>query len=120
MRYDAYLFVEEIKTRHWLEMLQAVDAALGAFQRDTQNAPGEDDVKFMDFLAATQRYLLSDGRERPDGIDNAALLLLKPLCESLVAKGRFPRERLDLFSDLDAWALSSRLWVERTLRRNGL
>jgi hypothetical protein len=118
MRYDAYLFVEQIKHKHWLEMLQAVDAALGAARRATQNAPAESDAKFMDFLAGTQRYLMSDGRERPEKLDNAALLLLKPLCESLVAKGRFPRERLDLFSDLDAWALSSRRWVERSSRRS--
>lgn len=116
MRYDAYLFIEGIKNRHWLDMLQAIDAALGAAQRDTHHARTDDDVKLMDFLAATQRYLLSEGRERPEGVDNVMLLLLKPLCESLVAKGRFPRERLDLFSDLDAWTASSRLWVERAQR----
>jgi hypothetical protein len=116
VRYDAYLFIEEIKNKHWLDMLQAIDAALGAAQRETHVAPAGDDVKFMDFLAATQRYLLSEGRERPEGIDNAMLLLLKPLCESLVAKGRFPRERLEVFADLDAWAMSSRLWVEHVQR----
>jgi hypothetical protein len=119
MRYDAYLFVEGIKHKHWLEMLQAIDAALGAAQSDIDGVPVEDDVKFMDFLAATQRYLLSEGRERPEGLDNAALLLLKPLCENLVAKGRFPRERLDLFADLDAWAISSRLWRGRASHRSG-
>lgn len=117
MRYDAYLFIEQIKSKHWLEMLQAIDAALSA-GRATGTAPDADDLKFMGFLAATQRYLLSDGRERPQGLDNAALLLLKPLCESLVAKGRFPRDCLDLFSDLDAWALSSRRRVDHARRRS--
>ena len=116
MRYDAYLFIEEIKSKHWLEMLQAIDAALSA-GRATGTVPDADHLKLMDFLAATQRYLLSDGRERPENLDNAALLLLKPLCESLVAKGRFPRDCLDLFSDLDAWALSSRLRVDDARRR---
>lgn len=116
MRYDAYLFVEGIRNKHWLDMLQAIDAALGAARRETHIARTEDDMKFMDFLAAMQRYLLSEGRERPAGIDNVMLLLLKPLCESLVARGRFPRERLELFSDLDAWAASSKLWVEHSTR----
>lgn len=109
MRYDAYLFVDEIKNKHWLDMLQAIDAALAAAQRETPVAPAEDEVKFMAFLAAMQRYLLSEGRERPEGIDNVMLLLLKPLCESLVAKGRFPRDRLDQFADLDVWGASSKL-----------
>lgn len=116
MRYDAYLFIEEIKNKHWLEMLQAIDAALSA-ERRTERTPDARDMRFMDFLAATQRYLLSDGLERPEGLDNAALLLLKPLCESLVAKGRFSRDCLALFSELDAWALSSRPRIEHAWRR---
>jgi hypothetical protein len=112
MRYDAYLFVEEIRNKHWLDMLQAVAAALSEAQRETQSA-AEDDMKFIDFLGGLQQYLLSEGRERPEGIDNATLLLLKPLCEHLVATGRFARECLDLFADLDAWAMSSRAWGER-------
>lgn len=119
MRYDAYLFIEGIKTRHWLDMLQAIDAAMAEAERQARGRPSEEELKFMDFLAATQRYLLSEGRERPAGMDNASLLLLKPLCQNLVASGRFGRECLDLFSDLDAWTFASRLWVSRASRRGG-
>lgn len=120
MRYDAHLFIEQIKTKHWLEMLHAIDAALGIAHRESHNASTGYDAAFMVFLTAAQRYLLSDGRERPAGIDNATLLLLKPLCEQLVAKGRFTGANLELFSDLDAWAASSSLRTALASRRTGL
>jgi hypothetical protein len=107
LHYDSYVFVEQIKSRHWLQMLAAVDRALDTVRRypAVHKRPGlfhpGDDAKYLAFLLATREYLLADGRLRPLGIDNSMLLLLKPLCEGLVAKGRFPPERLDLFSELD-------------------
>ena len=103
MRYDAYLFIEGIKTKHWLEMLQALDAALHEWRHAKPGAVTEDEQKFVTFLAATRRYLLGEGSQRPEGLDNSLLLLLKPLCEMLVASGRFAPESLEVFSELDAW-----------------
>jgi hypothetical protein len=107
VHYDSYLFIERIKLMHWPEMLTSVDAALGAirkypsaYKRAGLFHPG-DDTRFLAFLLATRDYLLAEGRLRPLGIDNSMLLLLKPLCEGLVAKGRFPPQRLDIFADLD-------------------
>ena len=114
MRYDAYLLVESIKSKHWLEMLQALDAALA--ERRHASPVADDDRKFVEFIVATRRYLLSEGRSRPEGIDNSMLLLLKPLCESLVAEGRFARDCLDLFRDLDVWNVPSRPWTVHSSR----
>ena len=114
MRYDAYLLVESIKSKHWLEMLQALDAALA--ERRHASSVADDDRKFFDFIVATRRYLLSEGRSRPEGIDNSMLLLLKPLCESLVAEGRFARDCLDLFADLDVWQAPSWPWAGHASR----
>lgn len=103
MHYDAYLFIERIKTKHWLEMLQALDAALHEWRHAKPAAVTEDEQTFVNFLTATRSYLLSEGNRRPDGLDNSMLLLLKPLCETLVADGRFAPECLEVFADLDAW-----------------
>jgi hypothetical protein len=107
VHYDSYVFVERIKSLHWLEMLASVDTALNAlrnypsaYKRHGLFHPG-DDAKYLAFLLATREYLLADGRLRPPGIDNSMLLLLKPLCEGLIAKGRFPPQSVDIFSDLD-------------------
>jgi hypothetical protein len=124
LHYDSYVFVEQIKSRHWLQMLAAVDLALSTVRRypAVHKRPGPfhpgDDSKYLAFLLATREYLLAEGRLRPLGIDNSMLLLLKPLCEALVAKGRFPPESLDLFSDLDMSKVGALQDLKDALRKD--
>jgi len=99
MHNEAFLFVHTIQKKFWLGMLAAIDAALISAAR---RPPGTD-AEFMRFLIATREYLLSEGRERPEGMPDDAFVLLKPLCEHLVSQGRFPHSRLQLFSGLDPW-----------------
>lgn len=109
MHYDAFLFVQTIRTRFWLGMLAAVDAALLAAERwpatRRRHGPVQQgtDAEFTRFLADTRDYLVSEGRMRPKDMADDQFLLLKPLCESLVQQGRFPHARLDLFVGLDLW-----------------
>lgn len=106
MHYDAYLFIHAIRNRYWLGMLAAVDAALsGATGARRDSASRNVDAGFLRFLLGTRDYLMSEGRVRPDGMKDDEFLLLKPLCEHLVASGRFPLKRLDLFRDIDPWRL---------------
>ena len=101
---DAFVFVRAIQTRHWLAMLAATDAAVGqvqrkAAERESASRHGER-LELLHFLVATRTYLLSDGRLRPEGLDDIQFLLLRPLCEQLVAQGRFAYDCLALFTEL--------------------
>lgn len=115
MQYDdAFLFVQAIRTKFWLGMLAAVDAALiaaarwpPAHQRPARFRPGSD-AEFMRFLISTREYLLSEGRLRPAGMDDDHFILLKPICEHLVSQGRFPHNRLQLFDGVNAWNVGAR------------
>jgi hypothetical protein len=111
MQYDAYQFVQSIKTRYWLGMLSAIDSALVAAarwpttyqtQQQGQLRPGTE-AEFMRFLMAAREYLLSEGRLRPEQMSVEHFLMLKPLCEHLVRTGRFPYARLRAFEGLDQW-----------------
>jgi hypothetical protein len=110
MQTDAFLFIQGIQTKFWLGMLAAVDSMLisvargpASHQRAEPFHPGAD-AEFMRFLMSTREYLLGDGRLRPAGLDDLHFLLLKPLCERLVAQGRFAPERLALFAIPAPWA----------------
>jgi len=99
---EAYLFIQSLKSKHWLGMLAAIDAQLLALARLPVNRGG--DVEFMRFLIATRAYLIGDGKQRPAGMDDRQFLFLKPLCQQLVARGRFSPDCEALFDGLHPWA----------------
>jgi hypothetical protein len=105
MLYDTIKFIQSIRSKYWLGMLAAMDAALIGAARGSgaparPSHPGSD-VEFMRFLAAARTYLLGDGEQRPAGLDDEQFALLRPLCEGLVKQGRFAPSTLDLFAGLD-------------------
>lgn len=114
MHHDEFVFVQSIQNKFWLGMLASVDAALIATARGSTGERGPagerrtapvrpgSDAEFMRFLIAVREYLLSEGRTRPASLDDAHFALLKPLCEQLVSQGRFPHDRLQLFSGVGA------------------
>ena len=101
MNQDVFRFVDSIRTRAWLGMVHAIDSALieatrrsdqlGAQLRDAEH------IEFMRFLVAARAYLMGEGLERPAALEDAHFLQLKPLCESLVLRGRFAESCLRLF-----------------------
>src|SRR5689334_18598057 len=103
MHYDAFLFIEAIRSKYWLGMLGAIDFALTTLERypAAHNRPGPwqpgSDEGFRQFLLATRDYLLAEGRLRPEDITLEQFLLMKPLCEHLVEQGRFAPDCLALF-----------------------
>jgi hypothetical protein len=105
VHYDAFVFIESIRQRHWLVMLNGIDAALAALERypAVHKRPGMfhpgSDAAFHAFLLATRTYLLDEGLLRPEGLANDQFMLLKPLCEHLVKEGRFAPDRLKLFAE---------------------
>jgi hypothetical protein len=105
VHYDAFVFIETIRKRHWLGMLNGVDAGLASLDRypAVHKRPGMfhpgSDAEFRRFLLATRTYLLDDGLLRPEGLANDQFMLLKPLCEHLVKEGRFAPDRLKLFAE---------------------
>ena len=98
---EAYLFIRSLKSKYWLGMLAAIDAELLALARLPANRGG--DVEFMRFLIAARAYLIGDGKQRPGGMDDRQFLFLKPLCERLVAQGRFSPDCEALFDGLQPW-----------------
>ena len=99
---EAYLFIQSLKSKYWLGMLAAIDAELIARARLPAYRGG--DVEFMRFLIAARAYLIGDGKQRPGGMEDRQFLFLKPLCERLVAQGRFSPECETLFDGLHPWA----------------
>lgn len=112
---DAFLFIRRLASRQWLGMLAAIDAELIALARLPLN---KSDVEFMRFLIATRVYLLGEGHQRPAVMDDRQFLFLKPLCEHLVAKGRFAPACQELFAGLEPWVPlgPSPISPERTAR----
>jgi hypothetical protein len=106
---ELFRFIESIKDKHWLSMLQGIDAVLLRLSRAP--IPGSphysrlvlSDTEFMFFLIAARKYLLADGRARPDAMADSDFMLLRPLCEHLVQIGRFPPERLECFDSAPHW-----------------
>jgi hypothetical protein len=109
VHYDAFVFIESIRNRFWLGMLAAIDTALLSAARwpTARKRPGPfhpgSDTEFMRFLMATRRYLLSEGRLRPEGLEQDQFDLLKPLCEHLVQTGRFAPDTIKLFDQPGPW-----------------
>jgi hypothetical protein len=105
MHQDSFLFVQAIRTKYWLGMLAAVESALTASLRappihkhPDPLQPGNS-AEFRRFLVGARSWLLSEGRAVPDDLPRDQFMLLKPLCEHLVATGRFPNECLRLFDE---------------------
>ena len=97
-------FVQEIRSRHWLGMLAAIDIELIEMARAPLDprADLDADFRFMKFLIGAREGLLADGRRRPEGLSDEQFALLRPLCEHLVTQGRFARDSLQSFEGLVA------------------
>jgi hypothetical protein len=102
MHHDEYVFIESIRKKFWLGMLASIDTVLIATAKAGPRRGGSE-AEFMRFLMAAREYLLAEGRARPPQLDEEHFQLLKPLCENLVAQGRFPHETLQLFGSTDHW-----------------
>jgi hypothetical protein len=83
----------------------AVEGALVtlAHARARPRAEARDELRKVRFLVAVRDYLLSEGRVRPQAMDDPEFILLRPLCEHLVRTGRFPQKRLELFPAVSHW-----------------
>jgi hypothetical protein len=103
MHHDEYVFIESIRKKFWLGMLASIDTVLIATARAGPRRGGAE-AEFMRFLMAAREYLLAEGRVRPPQLDDEHFQMLKPLCENLVAQGRFPHEALQLFGTADQWS----------------